>query len=140
MLFISGRICGYGVISQDYFAFAASFPGLATGKPFGGSCAPDQPLGCVLVCTLFPSTLLLSGTARARAVLGSAISPRSPGSFYWEKKLEMKHWALGAYSYWGTVPFRAFRSQSKETRVFIVTHVCIHTSIKVSACNHVYLH
>lgn len=109
--------------------FCCTFPRCGHWEAFRWLLCPRSAPGCVLVCTLSPSMLLLSGTARARAVLGSAISPRSPGSFYWEKKLETKHRALGAHSCWGTVPFGAFRSQSKETRVFIVTHGCTHTHL-----------
>lgn len=98
---------------------------------------PDQPLRCVPVYTLFLSTLLLPGAARARAVLESAISPSSPGSFYWEKALEPEHWALGASRYWGIIPFRALQTTEQGDACVRSYHVHTHTSVKVSACNRV---
>lgn len=122
-----GWIRGYGVTSQT--TCLLQICSSATVEPFRGGSSPSAPSLCARALSL--SMLLLAGTARARQCWKSAISPSSPGSFYWEKALKTEHWALGASHYWGIIPFRApSRPQSKETRVFVGScHVHTHTHL-----------
>ena len=57
------------------------------------------------------------------SVLESAISPRSPGSFYWTVVLETNH-GSSAYCYWGIVASRT--SQQREQG-----DTCVHTNPRV---------
>ena len=140
--FISIWIHGCVVLTQDHFAFARSFPGLAAGDPLSWLlCLPDSAPSLSARVYSFPSTFLLSGTTRPWSSAGTSYFSEEPCSFCWEKALETKHWALGAYCCWGIIPLRARQiPEQGGTCVHRYPRIYTHMSIKASTCNHVHLY
>lgn len=130
VLFISVQIHGYGVLTQDYFAFARSFPGLATGVPLSWLlCPPDSMPSLSAHVYSFPSTFLLSGTARPWSSAGTSHFSEEPwflllGEGIRNQALGPRYLLLlGNHSFQGPSDPRARRHMCSSLPMYIYTHI-----------------
>ena len=140
--FISIWIHGCVVLTQDHFAFARSFPGLAAGDPLSWLlCLPDSAPSLSARVYSFPSTFLLSGTTRPWSSAGTSYFSEEPCFLLLGEGIRNQALGPRCLLLLGNHSSQALQiPEQGGTCVHRYPRIYTHMSIKVSTCNHVHLY
>ena len=130
----------FGYNPEQLYFLAQIVLALVIGSFF---CSPLTPSCCCVylktffvehLLTFYHYKMLQAHLIYSILVLRSAISPRSPSSFYWRMVLETNVWVLGVLFATG-VSFILY-TISRQSRDLCV---CIYTWVYINICNYFYV-